>query len=256
MGNRVPAKSLMRYGFLSSIAPIGRGSMRDGPASLKDVEFFANIGTADLAELDRHCRWQEFDEGSVLVPAGKQIDRVFFLVHGELRSSFYTRVGKVVSMPQILQGGLVEGAALAHRSSLPYAIEAVKRSTVASFEASTFLGLAERSAQLMRALIAALVDSRESCVRQIIELATLSARARIHKELLRLCRDAQQPDGSSTIFYPPTHAEFANRVSTQREAVSRELSHLQALGIVLRREGTLYIPSVSKLGEIQVEFED
>src|SRR3954453_14283830 len=131
--------------------------MRDGPASLKDVEFFANISAADLAGLDRHCRWQELDEGSVLVPAGRQIDRVFFLVHGELRSSFYTRVGKVVSMPPIVQGGLIEAAALARRSSLPYAIEAVKRSTVVSLEASTFLGFAERSSQLMRTLIAALV---------------------------------------------------------------------------------------------------
>jgi len=230
--------------------------MRDEPPSLKDVEFFANIGTADLTDLYRHCRWQDLDEGAVLVPSGAKIDRVYFLVRGELRSAFYTRVGKVVVIPQFSRGGLIEGAALARRGLLPYAIEAVKRSTVVSFEASTLLGFAERRPQLMCMLIEALVDSRETCVRQIIELSTLNTRARIHRELLRLCRDAQQPDGSSTILYPPTHAEFANRVGTQREAVSRELSHLQGLGIVFRRDGTLYVPSVSKLYEIQVELED
>jgi CRP-like cAMP-binding protein len=86
-----------------------------------------------------------------------------------------------------------------------------------------------------------------------VELSTLNARARIHKELLRLCRDVQKPDGSATILYPPTHADLANRVNTQREAVSRELSNLQALGIVLRRGGALFIPSVAKLAEIDSE---
>jgi len=230
--------------------------MKDEASSLKGVEFFSNLTLADLADLDRRCHWQDLDEGAVLVPAGVEIDRVFFLVRGEMRSVFYTRAGKAVSMPMILQGGLIEGAMLVRHGSLSYAIEAVKRSTVASFDTSTFLGFARRKSQLMRALLAALVDSRESCIRQIIELSTLTARARIHRELLRLCRDAGAVDGSSITIDPPTHAEFANRVSTQREAVSRELSNLQSLGIVMRRDRSLYIPSVSRLSKIHIELED
>jgi CRP/FNR family transcriptional regulator, cyclic AMP receptor protein len=221
------------------------------PKSFKAVRFFADASVTAVAEMDRIGRWQELDEGDVLIPAGKPFDRIFFLVHGELRASFYTRLGKVVYLPQALHGGLVEGAALAGRACLPYSVEAVKQSTVASLEARAFLSFAERSPGLMRTLVAALIESYESCVSHIVELSTLNARARIHKELLRLCRDVQQPDGSATILYPPTRAEFANRVNTQREAVSRELSNLQSLGIVLRRDGALFIPSVSKLAEFQ-----
>ncbi len=45
----------------------------------------------------------------------------------------------------------------------------------------------------------------------------------------------------------PTHTEIASRISTRREAVSRELNQLSRAGVVQRRSGTLVVRDVERL---------
>jgi CRP/FNR family transcriptional regulator, cyclic AMP receptor protein len=46
---------------------------------------------------------------------------------------------------------------------------------------------------------------------------------------------------------PPTHAELAARVSTHREAVSRELKSLERTGLIDRRRGAIVLLKPSEL---------
>jgi predicted transcriptional regulator len=48
----------------------------------------------------------------------------------------------------------------------------------------------------------------------------------------------------------PTHVEIASRVSTHREAVTRELNRLSRIGIIERRGGTLMVKDVTRLAEM------
>ena len=48
----------------------------------------------------------------------------------------------------------------------------------------------------------------------------------------------------------PTHVEIASRVSTHREAVTRELNRLAKIGIIERRGGTLLIKDLDHLGQM------
>ena len=55
-------------------------------------------------------------------------------------------------------------------------------------------------------------------------------------------------DGPSVeIAHPPTHADIASRVSTRREAVTKELSRLADTGVIERRGKSLVVPDVSRL---------
>jgi CRP-like cAMP-binding protein len=215
--------------------------------SLAELVFFTDLDNATIAELEKQSIWHDLADGEILIPPGWAFDRVYFVLHGELRASLETLLGRVISLPVGNEGGLAEGSALAGPTSLPYVVKAVRPSMVVSIEAASLASCAAGTPLLMQRLFAALAEARERYIRQIVELSTLSVRARIHSELMRLCRGSQSADGSATILYPPTHADLANRVSTQREAVSRELSALQALGIVKRRDGALFVPSVAKL---------
>ena len=61
-------------------------------------------------------------------------------------------------------------------------------------------------------------------------------------------------DGNSAKITPsPTHLDIANRISTHREAVSRELSDLTKTGILKRSEGKLLIDNVAKLESLLEE---
>jgi CRP/FNR family transcriptional regulator, cyclic AMP receptor protein len=50
----------------------------------------------------------------------------------------------------------------------------------------------------------------------------------------------------------PTHSEMASRISTHREAVTRELSRLRSLGIIARQGRTLRVNDLARL-EAMVE---
>ncbi len=56
--------------------------------------------------------------------------------------------------------------------------------------------------------------------------------------------------GEAVISPPPTHQEIADRVSTRREAVARELKQLERDGHLRRRRGALVIADAAALAEM------
>ena len=68
---------------------------------------------------------------------------------------------------------------------------------------------------------------------------------------LRLAQSSgQKVDSGVRLEVMWTHAELAARISTHREAVTRELNRLQKAGIIARDEKTWVITSIEKLREM------
>lgn len=72
---------------------------------------------------------------------------------------------------------------------------------------------------------------------RVIELSTLGVNNRIHAELLRLARANDPTANCVTIERMPTHIDFAARVSTHREAVSKEFSVLAKSSVIRKEKG-------------------
>lgn len=206
--------------------------------------------------MERRCRWLDLEKGAVLIEAGEFPEKVYFLLNGELRYSLYTRVGKILSLPAALPGALIGYTALSIETPHPYSIDATKRSTLACMSARTFQDFMQRDPDIVQALLNTMIECQHILIAHIEELTTLDVRARIHNELARLCRDSTNSDGSAVIFPVPTHEDLANRIGTRREAVSRELSHLQHAGLVLRHEGALFVPDIARLMDAEMNLED
>jgi DNA-binding IclR family transcriptional regulator len=73
---------------------------------------------------------------------------------------------------------------------------------------------------------------------------------RIHAELLRLAGETQQRGPEVVLSPAPSLSDIANRISTHREAVSRELSRLASRGLLRREGGNLRITSLPRLAEL------
>jgi CRP/FNR family cyclic AMP-dependent transcriptional regulator len=58
-----------------------------------------------------------------------------------------------------------------------------------------------------------------------------------------------QEGKSARISAPPTHSEIASRISTHREAVTRELNRLSRLGIIERKGGAILVKDVKRLAD-------
>jgi len=80
-----------------------------------------------------------------------------------------------------------------------------------------------------------------------------AVRNRIHTELLRLAHEHPAGENAAAVSPPPTHAEIASRVSTHREAVTRELNRLAHSGLLERRSNTLAILDVAGLRQLVQE---
>jgi CRP/FNR family transcriptional regulator, cyclic AMP receptor protein len=79
----------------------------------------------------------------------------------------------------------------------------------------------------------------------------MSVTSRLHAELLRLARSNGEATAAGIkLRVTPTHAEFAARISTHREAVTRELSRLQKLGMLAKEDRALVVTDVEGLREL------
>jgi len=90
---------------------------------------------------------------------------------------------------------------------------------------------------------------RRLCDR-VFEYTTLNVSERVQSELLRLAE--QEPLSDNTVVLPefPTHAEFANRISTHREAVTRAINALERRSLISRNDGKLVIRDYSALADM------
>jgi CRP/FNR family transcriptional regulator, cyclic AMP receptor protein len=75
----------------------------------------------------------------------------------------------------------------------------------------------------------------------------LAVNNRIQAEVLRLAKLAPREGKNARIVPAPTHVEIASRISTHREAVTRELNRLSRIGIIERQGGTLVVRDVDLL---------
>ena len=83
--------------------------------------------------------------------------------------------------------------------------------------------------------------------RRVVEFTSLDVKNRLHVELLRLACNNMEDANSAIISPAPRHIELANRISTHREAISRELTELTSSRLIRKRKNRLYINDVIKL---------
>jgi hypothetical protein len=65
--------------------------------------------------------------------------------------------------------------------------------------------------------------------------------------LLRLAGDSEQREGRASISPAPTHFDLAARISTHREAVSREMSALAKRKLIEKRGRALILHDLAGL---------
>ena len=116
-------------------------------------------------------------------------------------------------------------------------IVAIVNSIVARMPPAAFRATVHAYPDVCDQLLALLASQIRMLANRVSEYDALDVRARIHSELLRLARPARDGEGSAVISPVPTHSELAARVSSRREAVTRELNNMERAGLLQRRRG-------------------
>jgi CRP-like cAMP-binding protein len=130
---------------------------------------------------------------------------------------------------------------------------AVTDTLVASMTKALFWETMRQHESVSVAILCRLTRLVRRLSERVVEFSTLGVRNRIHAELLRLAREATPDHNVAVIFPAPTHSDIASRVSTHREAVTRELNDLARAGLIRKTNGTIVIHDVAALAQMVQE---
>ncbi len=227
--------------------------MAQAEESLHDIEIFKNLPLGDLEALAKRCQWRRFTANQEIVGYMDETRDVFFIVKGKVRAVIYSLAGKEVTFRDIGAGQIFGEFSAIDDQPRSANVVALADSLIASMSANVFWQVLTDYPEVAAATLKLLSRQLRALSERVFEFSTLAVKNRIHAELLRLARDHMQDDNTAVISPAPTHADIASRISTHREAVTREINDLARAGLIKRRSGTLEICDVTRLARLVEE---
>ncbi len=214
---------------------------------LRNIDLFKGLDDRQIETVGQRCRWIEFDEGQQIIGQSDQSTDVYFIVEGSVRAKSYSAAGREVSFVDIEKGSLFGEFAAVDGRPRASSVIAVTPCLLGCMSAKAFqITLSENPTAALR-LIELLVEKARSYSDRVFEFSTLPVHSRVTIELLRMAELAPEHDNRPVIQPAPTHHEFAARISTHREAVTRELNNLAAERVIDLRRGRVEILDLQKL---------
>jgi len=213
--------------------------------TLRWIEGFSGLSALETRRISAECHWRWYEPRQRILSQDDRTNDVFFVVQGKIRITNYSETGKEISFRDLGVGEIF--GELAAIDGLPRSASALALSDalLAFISAKKYLEMLQSYPKLSIACLKRLSRLIRQLSDRIVQTATMPVRDRIHAELARMALQNAKAEG--TIDPMPTHAEIANRVSTHREAVTRELRKLEREGVVSRRGRSLVVLNIEML---------
>ncbi len=215
--------------------------------ALERIEIFKGLEAREIERLSQRMHWRNYTAQQQIIGHQEVSTDVYFMVSGTVRVILFSSAGKEVAFRDISAGecfgefSAIDGAP---RSANVIALTDVM---IGSVPAEAFRAILEEYPPVSMAMLTYLTRLVRSLSERIFEFSTLAVKNRIHSELLRLARDNVGDDNTAHLSPAPTHADIASRISTHREAVTRELNDLTKSGLIKRDGRTLIVSDVAEL---------
>ena len=216
-------------------------------ASLANIDLFRELTLQDRAEIASHCRARRYQTGDRIVTHDESDSDVYFIISGTVRITFFSVSGKEVNFRDQQAGEMFGelsaidgGGRSAHAVARNEALLAFMNQAAFTAMLESYPPVAITTLKRLATLVRLLSD-------RVIEFSTLGVKNRIHAELLRLAHEGTVTNNRAEISPAPNQADIASRVSTHREAVSREFRELADAGLIKRSRNRLVMLDLAAL---------
>ncbi|MFP6682509.1 MAG: Crp/Fnr family transcriptional regulator [Gammaproteobacteria bacterium] len=220
--------------------------------TLLAIDLFRDLDRNDRAAIAKCCDGARFEAGHNIVLQRDDRTHVFFIVSGTVRVAFHSKPGKNVQFREQYAGECFGELSAIDGDTRSAEVAAVTNVFVGAIKTNDFLDIATSYPPASAKVLRRLASMVRSLSGRVVELSTLGVANRIRAELLRLARHSEVTENTAALIPTPTHAELASRVSTQREAVTKEIGRLVRPGILARGQGLSWVADVERL-ETMVE---
>lgn len=209
--------------------------------------FLGGLSDAAYMALDRRWTVNEYRKGQIVMNSEETHTDVFFLLTGAVRVALFTEAGREVSMLTLRKGDVFGEFSAIDGAPRSASIEALDTCITARLSAEEFRDTLRATPDLSLRMLELLVGKLRGLTSKVSDFNALNADQRIRAELLRLAQAAAAGHDSFVIERPPTQAEIAARVFSNRETVAREMGRLKAAGLLARQGRGLHVPSLRAL---------
>ncbi|MDJ0609934.1 MAG: Crp/Fnr family transcriptional regulator [Kiloniellales bacterium] len=218
--------------------------------TLANIDLFEDAPPELVSKLAARCQWNTYRQDQQIVGHQDESRQVFFLVRGKARAIVYSVSGKEVTFRDITAGEMFGEFAAIDGKPRAASVQAIEDCLVASMSPQVFWGALEESPAIMAATLQRLVTQIRDLSERVFEFTALGVKNRIHAELLRLASQNASEDNTARLSPAPKHAEIASRISSHREAVTRELNRLDQDGVIKRKGNTWVIQDMNRLSRM------
>lgn len=198
-------------------------------------------------KLDERLIYQDFESGEEIISYQHLERSLYFLVNGTARVKIFSPNGRAVEYRVLDAGDMFGEVALIDGGPRSAGVVADTRCRVATLSEQAFWQITAEEPHFTQLLLRHLTRMIRALTERVLEFSSFPMATRLARELLRLADRAGVEDNKARIASPPTHQDLSDRISSHREAVSREMSALGRAGIVRRSTGMLTIEDIEAL---------
>ena len=220
------------------------------PASgerLRSIPLFATIDPAVAQRLAARCRFVDYEPDATIIDPMDEANDVRFVVSGEVRVVVRVAEGREYILNDGGPGDFFGELSAIDGGGRSANVIAATRTQCCIMPASVFHEAIDADADVRWNIMQRLASLVRRLSEKVAEYSFLQAKHRIYAELLRMSAPRRGADGERAISPPPVQREFADRIGSRREVVSRVLGELQRAGVVERTRGALVITDVPRL---------
>jgi CRP/FNR family cyclic AMP-dependent transcriptional regulator len=223
---------------------------------LAKVPIFAGLAPTELEFLSRHVAPRSYSAGQLIFSEGDPCSGLYVVASGNVRIVKTSPNGREQVLSIDGPGSSVAELPVFDGGSYPASASSVEDTTLLFVSKDGFRELCLTHPQVALKVLRVVGARLRRLVGIIEELSFTTVRHRLAAFLLRLANhEGTRSGGQVVVTLPDNNQEIAAQIGTVRELVSRNLSRLQAEGIIAIDGRTLTINDLKAL-EAEVDSPD
>jgi len=213
----------------------------------RQVPILAGLSETELQFLVERAVPRTYAKGEMIFTEGDPCAGLFIIESGHVRIFKSSASGREQVLTVEGPGNSVAELPLFDGGNYPASTAAADDARVYFISKQDFHSLCLVHPQVPLKVLKVVGARLRKLVGIIEELSFTTVRSRLISVLLRLAQSGKKARGGTEIQLPPSNQELASEIGTVRELVSRNLSRLQAEGLIRLDAKTVLIPDVQRL---------
>lgn len=222
---------------------------------LSRVAIFADLSEAELHELAHRTVMHHAHAGGLIFAEGDPCQGFYVVQSGEVKIFKIGASGREQILTIERAGDSVAELPVFDGGPYPASAMAVTDSTLLFISKRDFRTVLLENPEVGLKVLKAVGLRLRRLVGLIEELSFTTVRARLVMLLVRHVRTQGEPTARGIELTLPTNQELASQIGTVRELISRNLSRLQAEGLIRLDGKRLIVPDVDALADCAAEAE-